>query len=78
MFNILFVAHYYLFIMFNSLFLLLKHLFPVAKTSYLVFKKYFKKILCKHKQVWSWFEDLIVRNIMVKSKYNLDTWFGIY
>jgi len=51
MFNILFIEHYYLFIMFNFLFVLLKYLFPVIETNCLVFKKYFKKILCKHRQV---------------------------
>ena len=46
MFNILFILHYYLFVMCkkfvrknNYLFVLLNYLFPVFETNYLVFKK---------------------------------------
>ena len=45
MFNILFVAHYYLFVMFDYLFVLLKYLFPVDETDNLVLKIFLKKIM---------------------------------
>jgi hypothetical protein len=72
-FNILFVVHYYLFGMFNFfilknnyLFILLDYLFPEFEISYLVLKNIFKIILCKYRQVWSYFEDLVIRKIMVQ------------
>jgi len=87
MFNILFILHYYLFVMCkkfvrknNYLFVLLNYLFPVFETNYLVLKKmiFFKKILCKYRQVWSCFEDLVMKKIMMKSKFNIDARFNIY
>jgi hypothetical protein len=39
---------------------------------------YLKNILSKHSQVRSYFEDLSTRNPFLKSKFNLDTRFGIY
>ena len=54
MFNILFILHYYLFVMCkkivrknNYLFVLLNYLFPVFETNYLVLKKmiFFKNIV---------------------------------
>ena len=49
-FNILFIIHYYLFVMCkffvrenNYLFVLLKYLFQVPETNYIVLKKYFLK-----------------------------------
>ena len=83
--NILFGEHYYLFIMFNflfvknnHLFVLLKYLFPVAENNYFIFKKYFWKIACKYSQVWSCFEDLVIRKMMVQSKFNLNARFKSY
>ena len=86
MFNILFILHYYLFVMGkkfvrknNYLFVLLNYLFPVFETNYLVLKKmFFLKILCKYRQVWSCFEDLVMKKIMMKSKFNIDARFNIY
>ena len=84
-FNILFVVHYYLFVMFNFfvrkniyLFVLLKYLFPVVETNFLILKKYFFKKICKHRQVWSYFEDVVIRKIMMQSKFNLDAQFNSY
>ena len=45
MFNILFVAHYYLFVMFDYLFVLLKYLFPVDETDNLVLKIFLKNFM---------------------------------
>ena len=85
MFNILFIIYYYLFIMFNIfirknnyLFVFLKNLVPVYEINYLVLKIYFMKILCKKWHVWSCFEVLIIRKIIVQSKFNLDVRFNSY
>ena len=67
--NVLFVVYYYLFVVFscfvrknNYLFVLLNYLFTVLETNYLVLKKMiFFKILCKYRQVWSCFEDLVMK-----------------
>jgi hypothetical protein len=32
--------------------------------------------ISKHNQYWSWFVDLIIRNIKVQSDYKLDVWFN--
>ena len=83
--NILFVVYCYLFAPFNSLFvenkylfMLLKCLFAVAEINYWVLKKYFLKISCKHRQVWSCFEDLVIRKLIIQFKFNLDILFKIY
>ena len=83
--NILFIVYYYLFAMFNSLFVenkylfvLLKYLFVVAEINYWVLKKYFLKISCKYRQLWSCFEDLVIGNLMIQFKFNLDTRFKNY
>ena len=62
----------------NHLFVLLKYLFPVAENNYFILKNYFWKISCKYSQVWSCFEDLIIRKMMVQSKFNLNAWFKSY
>ena len=83
--NILFVIHYYLFVMFyfmfvenNHLFVLLKYLFPVAEINYLALKNYFLKISWKHRQVWSYFEDLIIKKIKVQLEFNFNALFRNY
>ena len=45
--------------------MLLKYLFSVVEINYLVLEKYFKNIV----QI---FEDLIIRKIMVRFKFNVD------
>ena len=54
MFNVLFVVHYYLFVMFNFLFVennylfvVLKYLFSIVESNYLVLKNIFKKYRAK-------------------------------
>ena len=87
MFNILFVIHYHSFVMFNFLFaennylfVLLNYLFLVFKNNYLVLKNIFLNILqfCKYSQVWSCFEDLVIRKILVQSEFYLDRRFKTY
>ena len=72
--NILFVAHYNLFIMFNFLFIeynylfvFLKYLFPESEINYLVLKINFIKYCANI--------DLVIEKIMVQSKFNLDVRF---
>ena len=70
MFNILFAIHYYLFILLfcfkiNYSFVLVKYLFPLVETNYLVLKISFQ-ISCRYWQVWSHFEDFVIRNTMVQ------------
>ena len=48
--------------------MLLKYLFPVAEINYLVLEKYFTKI----KKIWSCFEDLVIKKLIVQSKINLN------
>ena len=83
--NILFVIHYYLFVMFyfmfvenNHLFVLLKYLFRVTEINYLALKNYFKKVSWKHRQVWSCFEDLVIKKIIVQSEFNFNALFRNY
>ena len=41
------------------------------------YKKFFLKFLV-NRQVWPCFEDLVIKEIIVKSKLNLDAWFYTY
>ena len=65
LFNFLFAEN-------NYLFVFLKYLFPVSEIMYLSLKSAFKKLSYKYRQVWSCFEDLVIRKIMVQFKINLD------
>ena len=56
----------------------LKYLFLEFEFNFVIVKYIFKKILCKYRQVWSYFEDLTTRKIMVQFKFNLDVQFNIY
>ena len=58
--------------------MLLKYLFLIDETNYLILLKKIYKISCKYSQVWSYFEDLVIRKIMVQSKFNLDAQFNSY
>ena len=84
MFNILFAVHNYLFVIFDFfrkneyLFVLLKYLFLIDETNYLILLKKIYKISCKYRQVWSYFKDLVIKKIMVQSKFNLHIPFKIY
>ena len=58
--------------------MLLKYLFLASENNYLVLKKCIWKISCKHRQVYSCFEDLVIRKMMVQLEFNLDARFNIY
>jgi hypothetical protein len=50
---------------------------PVMKINYSILKNTFK-VLCKYRQVWSYFDDFVIRNIIVQFKFNLDARFNIF
>ena len=62
----------------NDLFVLLKYLFLVVEINYLALKNYFLKISWKHRQVWSCFEDLVIKKIIVQSEFNFNALFRNY
>jgi hypothetical protein len=70
MFNFLLVEN-------NHLFMMLKYFLSVPKINYLVLKIFFKNSY-KHRQVRSYFEDLVIKKIIVQTKFNLDARFNTY
>ena len=67
LFIYLFIYLLYVFFVrtYNYLFVFLNYLFAKSKINYLVLEKIFLKIFCKYRQVWSYFEDLVIIKIMV-------------
>jgi len=51
----------------------LKQLFYVQEKNVPAFKNFVLKKSFKYNQMWSYFEDLTIRNIVAQSKFNLDT-----
>ena len=66
MFNILFIVHYYFvrYIYFHkkNIFCGVQIFIPSIRNQLLVLKKVVLKILCKYRQVWYCFEDLVIKN----------------
>ena len=50
---------------------------PSSRNSLLSIKKFLLKFLV-NRQVWPCFEDLVIKEIIVKLKLNLDAWFYTY